>query len=746
MTLPAPLAPLAALRQWVSYRLAPNANGKTDKLPCNWQTGKVSSAHEPGNWATYEQAQSLSILADRGHGHGVGFVLSPGDNFWFVDIDNCLTVDKQWSPLALELCSRLAGAAIEVSQSGRGLHIIGSGVAPAHRCKNIPLGLELYTERRFIAITGHQAVGNCSLDLTEALASVVADYFTPKADSGNGPLDDWTSEPCEGWNGPVDDDDLIRRARKSKARVSAAAALRPGSEEAVTFDDLWTGNIEAISRQWPPDASSDSAYDASSADMSLAMRLAFWTGRDCERIERLMRLSGLMRDKYERRDYIERTIMGAAGLVEKVCADKAKVPEGPPVEVSLSGPGGNPRSLSLASSELENKQNHLAVEFWFTAGGNVAAYDEFSDRIVLNGLPINDNTERRVWLHTRELSHLQIAKELFSDVLRDVAWNNKFHPLRDWLDQTEATWDGTPRLDSWLTTYLGAPETPYSRSVGAIFLTAAVRRARQPGCKFDELMVLEGPQGIEKSTAVATLCPERAWFSEDFTVSMDSKQLLEATQGKWLVEAPELSKLNVSEVEHVKHLLSRQWDRARMAYERTPTERGRQWVGFATVNNDQYLSDPTGNRRFWPVKCGVVDVAAIERDRGQLWAEAAVRETSGASIRLPRELWEVAAAEQTERVYVDPLMEILIAAIGHYENGRIATNGVWELLRIPTDRRSASGRKVGDIMKRLGWTRRRIKKDGETNYAYFKGNEIPDIIWDAASHKFITDRPKLQAV
>lgn len=744
MTLPAPLAPLANIRQWVTYRLMPNDKGKTDKLPCNWQTGEISSAHEPGNWTTYDQAMSMAVLADRGHGHGAGFVLSPGDDFWFVDIDNCLTAERKWSPLALELCSRLAGAAIEVSQSGKGLHIIGTGAVPHHRCKNIPLGLELYTERRFIAITGTAARGDVSADLSGPLAGVIAEYFTPKADSGSGPLDDWTSEPCEGWVGSADDDALIRRARKQKPKPSAAAALRPGSEESVSFDDLWTGNVEALARQWPADPSSNSPYDASSADMSLAMRLAFWTGRDCERIERLMRMSGIMRDKYERRDYIERTIMLAAGGVTDVCKDKTPepVPVGPPIEVKA--PDGTLRMLQATDDKnsLQNVEAHLAL------AGRSVAYDEFADRILLDGQPLNDRTELLARADMAETYFIKFSKETFADGLRAAAYRNSRHPLREWLASTEPTWDGVPRLDRWLTTYLGVESTPYTDAVGAIFLTAAVRRARQPGCKFDELMILEGPQGIEKSTAVATLCPDRGWFSEDFTVKMDSKELLEATHGKWLVEAPELSKLTGAEVEHVKHLLSRQWDRARMAYERTPTDRGRQWVGFGTVNptNDGYLSDPTGNRRFWPVKCGVVDVLGIERDRGQLWAEAAQRETAGASIRLPEALWALAAVEQDARVVVDPLMEILVEALGGFENGRIATSAIWDLLRIPTDRRSSAGRKVGDIMKRMGWTRRRVKREKDFAYAYFKGNEVSEIIWDVNTHKFIAERPRLQTV
>lgn len=744
MTLPAPLAPLANIRQWVTYRLMPNDKGKTDKLPCNWQTGEISSAHEPGNWTTYDQAMSMAMLADRGHGSGAGFVLSPGDNFWFVDIDNCLTAERKWSSLALELCSRLAGAAIEVSQSGKGLHIIGTGAVPHHRCKNIPLGLELYTERRFIAITGTSARGDVSADLSGPMASVVGEYFTPKADSGSGPLEDWTSEPCEGWIGSVDDDALIRRARKATGKASVAAALRPGSAESVTFDDLWTGNVEALARQWPADASSNNPYDASSADMSLAMRLAFWTGRDCERIERLMRMSGIMRDKYERRDYIERTIMLAAGGVTDVCKDKPRdappTPVGPPIEVRA--PDGTLRTLQAN----DDKSSLLNVEAHLSLAGRTVAYDEFADQMLLDGQPLNDNDELLARADLAETYFIKFSKETFADGLRAAALRNRRHPLREWLDATEPTWDGVSRIDSWLTTYLGVEDNEYTRAVGAIFLTAAVRRARKPGCKFDELLVLEGPQGIGKSSAVAALCPTPEWFSEDFNVSMDSKQLLEITLGKWIVEAPELSKLKSAEFEQVKHLLSRRVDSARLAYARSRTDRGRQWVGFATVNGDRYLGDPTGNRRFWPVRCGTVRDDLIERDRGQLWAEAAVRETSGASIRLPEALWALAAVEQAERVVVDELMEELAPALDSFESGLIATADLWQFLMIPLDRRSSAGHKIGPVMKRLGWERRQIRLEGVRTYVYIKGQEAPRIFYDPTARKFMTGRPGLHVV
>lgn len=413
----------------------------------------------------------------------------------------------------------------------------------------------------------------------------------------------------------------------------------------------------------------------------------------------------------------------------------------------VAGPSGETRVLSLSAGELEDKANHLTIEFWLNAGGYTVAFDEFGDRVLLNGKPLTDHSEREAWLRTRELSHLKFAKDLFSDVVRNIAWANRFHPLRDWLDAVQTTWDGTPRLDRWMTTYLGVEDSEYSRAVGAILLTAAVRRARQPGAKFDEIIVLEGPQGIEKSTAISCLCPDPAWFSDDFNVSMSSRELLETTEGKWIIEAPELSKLNNAEVEQVKHMLSRRVDKARKAYDRTPTERGRQWVAFASVNADRYLTDPTGNRRFWPVRVGSVDLAGIIRDREQIWAEVCQREAAGASIRLDKTLWAVAAEEQAQRVVVDASREILEPLLEPFSHGRIAARDVWSALHIPVDRQQAMGRKVGDVMRNLGWNRTRLRDEtGGRPYFYTKGDDGLTIFWDVATQRFITERPKLTAV
>lgn len=320
-SLPPALAPMGAREQFVTWfaQPSPTRPGKVDKFPCDWRTGHVINAQDPAFWTSAAVAIEMAPAWDRGHGCGAGFVFTEADPFFFLDIDKCLLPDGRWSPLALELCARLGPGAQEVSQSGAGLHIFGSLSRPLeHACRNTPLGLELYTSGRFVALTGINIQGDAGADLTDAVAIIAAQYFPP---SVTGDFAGWTTDPVAEWKGPADDEELIRRARASALK---SAALAFGGEGKPTFEDLWTANGEALGRQWPPDKQGQ-AYNASDADMALANHLAFWTGKNCERIERLMRMSALARDKWDsHRSYMGDTILKACAYVTKVASGRAE--------------------------------------------------------------------------------------------------------------------------------------------------------------------------------------------------------------------------------------------------------------------------------------------------------------------------------------------------------------------------------------------------------------------------------------
>lgn len=187
------------------------------------------------------------------------------------------------------------------------------------------------------------------------------------------------------------------------------------------------------------------------------------------------------------------------------------------------------------------------------------SYDVFSEKTHVvyptsNGDQIlSDEHMVKTRLQIEDRLGLRIPKEYYKDVVKDLAFASKFHPVRDYLDTL--VWDNTPRIDTWFATYGGAHDSPYMRAIGSIFLIAAVRRVRDPGCKYDELIVMESEQGWNKSTALRALCPRGEWFSDDLPLNVDSKELIEATLGKWIIEASELSGLRRGGVEHRKSVV-----------------------------------------------------------------------------------------------------------------------------------------------------------------------------------------------
>lgn len=299
---------LASYRQFLICRYVPTAKpGKFDKFPVSPHTFETVDAHDPAHWV--DAATALQKAQEAGSGYGLAFVFTENDPFFFLDIDDCLT-ERGWSRSAMDMLSLCSGAAAEVSSSGSGLHIIGiANTKTPHRVKPMPeyktLGVDLFTEKRFIALTGTNLVGNCATDCTAAIEHLIATYYHAEASTSEGEA---PGGPDPRWAGPDDDEELLKRMLNS--RTSAAAAF--GGRASVR--DLWDGNEEALSRSYPDVSGEGKAYDASAADAALAAHLAWWTGADEERMERLMRQSALVREKWDiHRTYLaEKTIRGAA--------------------------------------------------------------------------------------------------------------------------------------------------------------------------------------------------------------------------------------------------------------------------------------------------------------------------------------------------------------------------------------------------------------------------------------------------
>ena len=284
----------------------------------------------------------------------------------------------------------------------------------------------------------------------------------------------------------------------------------------------------------------------------------------------------------------------------------------------------------------------------------VLAYDAFAARVITQKpLPWGDRTVEG-WADDHDTGvcewmqeqRIPAAAGVVGRGIQTVARENRVHPVRDYLHALN--WDGTPRLDSWLGRYLGVEDSPYVHAVGSRFLISAVARVERPGCKADQVLILEGPQGILKSSALQALA--NPWFTDRIS-SLGSKDAAMEVAGVWLVEMSELDALTKASNSAIKSFVTRRSDRFRPPYGRHVIDHPRQCVFAGTINPlEGYLNDPTGARRFWPVVCGDIDLETLVRDRDQLWAEARVRFQAGMPWWLDTpELEALARPEQEAR-------------------------------------------------------------------------------------------------
>jgi hypothetical protein len=394
LALPAALGALGDYRQFILYIIQASTSrpGKTDKFPVDYRSGAVANAHDPAIWT--DASTACATAAALGPGYGVGFVFTEQDPFFFVDIDHCAQADGTWSPVAQQLMGAFNGAAVEVSASGRGLHIFGRGTAAPHASRNDTYGLEFYTANRFVALTGANAIGDARTDHTAALAWLTASYFPPREQLHGS---EWTTGPCEGWTGPTDDDELIRRAIASQSSRSVFGS-------AISFADLWDCNVTALAKHFPDPVR---AYDASRADASLAQRLAFWTGRDCERMQRIMERSGLRRDKWLRDDYLPRTISVAASQQRDVMTERT--PQPMPESTPLAEPEAPQQTATTGSTFLDFTQQRelfagcvyvLDAHKVLIPGGRMLQPEQFKAHFSGRSFPLdiaNQKVTRNAW-------------------------------------------------------------------------------------------------------------------------------------------------------------------------------------------------------------------------------------------------------------------------------------------------------------------------------------------------------------
>lgn len=266
----------------------------------------------------------------------------------------------------------------------------------------------------------------------------------------------------------------------------------------------------------------------------------------------------------------------------------------------------------------------------------------------VNGVDWIDPDETAMREYLERVYRVEVSKSLLSDAVSLVAEENRYNPVVDYLNSLE--WDGVKRIDTMLSDYLGVVDSPYSRAVSAKTLIGAVSRAFNPGCKFDFMLILEGDQGKGKSSFVRALAHNDEWFADSIE-SMAVKEAVESMSGSWIIEMAELHAVSKAQIEHTKNFLSRQSDRVRMAYERKARTFPRRCIFIGTTNDECYLTDDTGNRRYWPVRCHIdqIDHESVRAVSDQLWAEAVVRYRAGETAYLDEAERVMAVVEQKNR-------------------------------------------------------------------------------------------------
>lgn len=341
------------------------------------------------------------------------------------------------------------------------------------------------------------------------------------------------------------------------------------------------------------------------------------------------------------------------------------------------------------------------------------------------------------------------------DAIISLAIDHCFDPVVDMLAQAEAGWDGVERLDHMATEYFNAEDTPLNRAFVLKTMIAAVARARVPGIKKDEILVLESEEGFNKSTAWRVLAGDEN-FSDESIIGKNSREVQEQLAEVWVHENADLAGMKKAEVETVKAYASRMVDIARPAYGHFPKKQKRHSIEVGTTNSDRYLQSQTGNRRFWPLRVlKAINIEKLKRDRLQLWGEAAHNQSKGESLVLDPSLWGEAGNEQEHRRVTDPWEDVLrnmpdvtrysyrkdgawhegTRNIVHYardEDRQASTKAVLgdeqrvsseELLTFvlniaPGNQQTGHTMRLAAVMKRLGWSR------NDNGYVSIKGNRV----------------------
>ena len=383
-------------------------------------------------------------------------------------------------------------------------------------------------------------------------------------------------------------------------------------------------------------------------------------------------------------------------------------------------------TLNQKQRPYPNELNLIKIiTHWDKLSRDFIWFDEFHQKLFTKG--INGDEKKKEWAEFDILSLLikiqselkihQINKNILNDALLNYAYDpqHKRNEAVEYLQSLE--WDGVSRVDKFFIDYYGSEDNEYTRAIGKNLLIGITARIVKPGCKLDTMVVIEGAQGIKKSTSLKYLVGQD-WYAET-NISPDSKDFYMQLQGKAIVEIGELNSFGKAEITSIKQMLSCQSDRFRVPFGRVTMDYPRQCVFIGTTNDGTYLKDTTGNRRFWPVRATNIDTDKIIQDRDQLFAESYYRFKEGETW------WEVpldmAEKEQDTRLmaledewydlvkdFVEGRSRVKIREIAQHKELNLENKDINRIIQL----------RIAGILKALGWEARVINLKNE--YGLFK--------------------------
>ena len=588
-------------KRWVNWKLE-EREGKKTKVPVQ-PNGSLASSTKEATWNTYDMLDPKL---------GSGIIFTPECTLLGIDLDHVIDEVGTLHPRFDALIEK-ADTYTEFSPSRTGLHLYLAIDEPVRKLQKNKkkygdgTEIELYVKGRFFTTT-HDSWGEIRpvRTVTKAeLREILATTGYP-----------WEAEEKKGEGvapapNTMDADETVRKMLASK-------------------------NGAAIERLWSGDTSAHMG-DESRADMALLAHLAFWTGKDAGKMEALWLSSGLgVRDKVKKRqDYRTRSIEAAIANCREVYTprDPTRDAEGTEIEYLCTYNKDGDKKIAMVTENIVRILTHHP-EFAGTVRSNTfRACLQIKDGETWRDFEEGDDVRIQTRISIIEPAFMRVTKGMVWDAMMRVASMNTHDSAREYFESL--VWDGTPRVDTWLARAYGTPDDEYHKVIGKNWLIGLTQRVAY-GRQFDTVLVIEGVQGIKKSRSLRELCAltQELWHTET-DIEAGSKDFYMILQGRMVVEFSEGETLSRTEVKRMKSIITREYDSYRAPYERATHDHQRR-CGFAmTTNQEQYLKDESGNRRWLPFCAKTVDIEWILDNRGQLMAEAFARGKQGESY------WEI---------------------------------------------------------------------------------------------------------